>query len=97
MEKAETLLDTVFGAGFKVGFLFVVVGMMLMYVPLITDVVTPTLDFVGFWRMFQQFPPLVKMVITGILLMGAAVIVATLYSFVEDFINLLLGKDPGRN
>ena len=27
MEKQETLLDTIFGAGFKVGFLFVVVGM----------------------------------------------------------------------
>jgi len=89
------LFDTVFGAGFKVGFLFVVVGMALMYMPIINKVVGSTLDLMGFWEMFTKFPLWVQVVVTGFLLMGVAVVISAAQSLIADFINLLLGKDPG--
>jgi uncharacterized membrane protein len=93
MEQRESCLDLLFGIGFKVGFLIVIIGLLMAYVPAVESTVDLTLDFMGFWESFSATPPWVQVILTGLMLVGAAIVVGSLKGLIESMVNSLLGRD----
>jgi hypothetical protein len=89
----EGTVDVIFGIGFKIGFLVVLMGLVLAYIPLIQRNVEITLDYIGFWDAFRTLPAWLQLIFTGFVLMGVAVVLSVFRGNVEDFINLLFYKD----
>ncbi len=89
LSAKENPMDLLFGIGFRIGFLFVIVGMMLAYIPFIDRSVTLTLDYVGFFHSFKMLPKELQVVVAGIMLMGVGLIMHQMKKLIEDFINLL--------
>ena len=93
MEQGESTLDVVFGIGFKVGFLVVVVGLIMFYMPMVDSTVNMTLDLMGFWESFRALPEWIQVVTVGFMLAGAAVVVGALKDLVTMFVDSLLGRE----
>ena len=56
MEGKENAFDLVFGIGFKVGFLIVLIGLIMFYMPYIQGVTNLALDYMDFWETFRLLP-----------------------------------------
>ncbi|MFH1055223.1 MAG: hypothetical protein V1744_03900 [Candidatus Altiarchaeota archaeon] len=93
MMPKESKLDLIFGVGFKVGFLIVVVGMMTVYMPILAVTVDSILDISDAWGSFLMLPSWLQAVITGFTLMGVAVVLYTGRYLVEDMVHHLFGRD----
>ena len=83
----------VFGIGFRIGFLVAVVGLIMSYMQLLDITVSSMMDFTGFWPKFNVLPSWIKLALTGLMLMGAAIATGTLKDLVEAMIEGLLGRD----
>ena len=92
MQRNGTL-DLLFGIGFKIGFLVVIVGLLMFYMPLLDMVVSPTLDLMGFWGSFRELPEWVQVVVTGVMLVGAAIVVGSVKELTESMVDQLFGRD----
>ena len=90
MDERDGPLDIIFGIGFKIGFLVIIVGLMLFYMPLIGNTFDLTFDYIGFWEDFQTLPEWVQVTMTGAMLVGAAITVGTAKELVENLVNVLL-------
>jgi len=86
-------LDLLFGIGFRIGFLVALVGLIMMYAPLIYNAINPLLDYIGFWNAFRANPSWLRVSATGLALMAAAVAVSVIKGWVEEMIEILFGKD----
>lgn len=93
MDSKEGTLDIVFGAGFKIGFLFVLAGILVFYMQLFENVVSPALSKLGFENTLNASPMWLKVVITAVLLVGAALAVHIIRDLVELVVHKLLGRD----
>ncbi len=91
MEQGETTLDLVFGIGFKIGFLVIIVGLLMFYMPLIDHTVMKAMDYTGLWDAFRTLPVAIKVILAGTALASVAVIMASLKVLVEDLVDGLLG------
>ena len=86
-------MDLLFGIGFKVGFLIAVVGLIMMYMPFIHAAVNPLLKYIGFWKAFNANPGWVRVFVTGLALMAAAVVVSVIKGWVEDMVEILFSRE----
>ena len=93
MTAKESSFDLVFGIGFKIGFMFVIVGLILAYIPFIDKSVSIALTYAGFFNAFKSLPEYMQIVVAGFMFMGVAVVMNSLKGLVEDFINLLFYKE----
>lgn len=91
--KPESGFDTVFGIGFRVGFLVVLVGVLMFYFSMFTANVEVFLGYSEVWATFLALPNHIKFIVVGVALMGVAVVMSVLRENVEDFINLLFYND----
>jgi hypothetical protein len=89
----ENALDLFFGIGFKIGFLIAVIGLIMMYMPLLHKAVNPLLEYIGFWEAFRANPGWLRVFITGIVLMVAAIAVSVVKGWVEDMAEILFKED----
>jgi len=83
----------VFGIGFRIGFLVAIVGLIISYMELLDITVGSMMDFTGFWPKFNILPSWIQLAITGLMLMGAAIVTGTLKDLVEAMVEGLLGKE----
>ena len=86
-------MDLLFGIGFKIGFLVALVGLIMMYMPLIYNAVNPLLEYIGFWEAFRANPEWLRVSITGLALMGAALVVRVIEGWVEEIVKVLFSSD----
>lgn len=93
IRKEESASDVIFGIGFKVGFLIAVFGLILMYIPIVENTVDLTFDFMGFWDTLRSLPQWMQFVFSGLLIMGAAVIVYTGKWMIEELVNGTFGRE----
>jgi hypothetical protein len=90
MGRAGNIADIILSAGFRVGFLIVFAGMILAYLPIIHAVVVPAIEFAGLLEALDALPTWLKLIITGLALMGAALIVHTGTYLVESVVEATL-------
>ena len=91
--RLQNALDLLFGIGFKVGFLVALIGLIMMYMPLIHRAVNPLLEYIGFWDAFKANPGWMRVSITGIMLMVAAIAISIIKGWVEDMVEILFSED----
>jgi hypothetical protein len=92
-QRFRIALDLLFGIGFKIGFLIAVVGLSMMYMPMIQIAFNPLLEYVGFWDAFRANPVWLRVFITGLVLMGAAIVISVVKGWVEEMVDVLFSKD----
>jgi hypothetical protein len=93
MRLSRYALELLFGIGFKIGFLIAVIGMFMMYVPLIKETLDPLLEYIGFWTIMRSSPQWVRVFSTGLILMVAAIIISLLKNWIEPLIDVLFWED----
>lgn len=86
-------LDIIFGIGFRIGFMFVVVAIILNLIPFIDQSLYLTMDYVGFLRNFGALTFEVRMLVGAVMMVGVGIIMFHMKKLVEDFVNLLFWKD----
>jgi hypothetical protein len=86
-------LNLLFGIGFKVGFLVALVGVVMMYLPLIHATVNPLLNYIGFWDAYNANPEWIRISLIGVVLMVAAVAVSVIKGWVEEMTEILFGGE----
>ena len=92
MTRGSEALDLLFGIGFKVGFLITIVGMFMMYMPLISHAVDPLLHQIGFWEAFRANPYWFQVFFGGLVLMAFVILINVVRGWVEEMVDILFGK-----
>jgi hypothetical protein len=87
------LFDQIFGIGFRIGFLIVLVGLGMFYFQYLRIVLESALIETEIFSQFNSLPMYMRLVIGGIALMGVAVTMSVVKERLEDFINLLFYND----
>ncbi len=85
--------DQVFGIGFRVGFLIVLVGVIMFYFPLFTSTFELAIDYLQVLNALKAMPSHIKLVVAGFCLMGVAIVMSVFKNNMEDFVNLLFYND----
>jgi hypothetical protein len=93
MGKTGYALELVFGIGFKIGFLIAIVGAMMMYMPILIMTVDPLLETIGFWYAFNSNPQWVRVLTTGLVLMGGAFLISVIKGWFDPIMDLLFFED----
>ena len=93
MRQGSGIVDTLLGAGFRIGFLVAIVGVFIMYLPLLDTRLMPTLDLMGVWDRVQTLPVWVQLILLGLVFIGVALSIASGKFLLEGMIDILLGKD----
>jgi hypothetical protein len=93
MKRPQSGLDRAFDGALKIGFMVVFVGLMMFYMPLLDRAVEGVFGYIDFWAAFNGVPPMIQVVVAGMMLVGAAVVVGTLKELVESMVHGLYGRE----
>jgi hypothetical protein len=93
MIRDKDSFDTILDAGIKIGFLIMVVGIIMFYLPMLQATVDITFDYLQVWEKFRTFPDWVQVTFVGIVFVGLALIVGAGRGLVENMVLILFGKD----
>ena len=93
MGKTKYAVELLFGIGFKIGFMIVIISLIALYMPLIALTINPLLKYIGFWYVMDNNPQWVKVLTVGIMLMAAAAIISLLKKWFEPLLELLFFED----
>ncbi|MFH0862631.1 MAG: hypothetical protein V1875_06325 [Candidatus Altiarchaeota archaeon] len=93
MGKTKYALELLFGIGFKIGLLIALIGLIMLFMPLIQINIMSLLKSLGVYFLLDQNPEWVRVMFGGFLLMVGASVVSILQRWFEPFIELLFFED----
>jgi hypothetical protein len=93
MKLSRYAFEQLFGIGFKVGFLIVIMSTLLMYMPLIERSVNPLLDLIGFWQAFNGNPTWARLLVTGLIFIMVACFAYLVKIMCDPLIDTLFFED----
>jgi hypothetical protein len=93
MIRQQSVSDRIFDAGMKIGFIIMIVGIIMFYLPMFQNTMDLTFDYLQFWDKFRTFPDWVQVIVVGIMFAGLAIIVGAGKEIVENIVQDLFGKD----
>jgi hypothetical protein len=93
MVQEQNASDRILDAGMKIGFLIMVVGIIMFYLPMFETTMDITFDYIQFWEMFRTFPEWVQVIMGGIMFVGLAFIVGVGKELVEKMVQSLFGRE----
>ena len=96
MNRTKEALDLLFGIGFRIGFVMALLGLMMMYMPLMVRAVYPFLEVIGFWEALRKSPQMVTVIGTGLTLMVGAFCINVVRKWVGQMIDILFSEELGQ-
>jgi hypothetical protein len=93
MHKRNGDTEKILDAAFKIGFMIVIVGLSMFYMPILSKTVDVTFGYIEFWQMYQSIPQWMRLIVAGSMLVGAAVVIGAGKEFIERFVFFLFGEE----
>lgn len=91
MSKATRFMDLIISVAFKLGVILAFTALVIMYLPLITNLLTPLLTYIHFWEIMANNPEWVRLLTTGVLLVIGAFAIVLIRRWVEELVEILFG------
>lgn len=93
MTDKKQSFDKIFGIGFRIGFLIVLVDVILVYFTYFTKTVELALNHYEFFNAVESLPWQLQVLVYGLSLMGVAIVMVYIRDHVENLVNLLFYND----
>ena len=93
MRGGHGTLETLFGVGFRLGFVVAFVGAMMIYAPFIYETASMALDYLDFWGFFNTLPLGLKLAIVGLSLVAVAVLMGAATELVRSMVDTLFPSE----